>query len=108
MANREANKIMTGSLFVQNLAAAAGVISIAAMSTTPIACIPTTTASTVRVVRIISSHFTGNPMETAKCSSKEMSVNSLYKKKTATMSNTASEPNMYTSALTNDAALPKI
>src|SRR5690606_9677672 len=54
------------SLFVQNFAAAAGVINNAAIKTTPMACIPVTTASTISELNKNSSLLTGKPMARAK------------------------------------------
>ena len=54
-------KVILNTSFVQKRAAAAGVMSIAAINTTPTACIPVTTASTVNEVSSRSSAFTGSP-----------------------------------------------
>src|SRR5690606_16075502 len=51
---------------VQKRAAAAGVISMAATKTTPTACMPTTTANTVKVVKTNSNALTGKPIVRAK------------------------------------------
>ena len=62
---------------VQKRAATAGVISMAAISTTPTACSPTMTVITIRPISARSTARTGNPRDCRKPGSKIRALNSL-------------------------------
>jgi hypothetical protein len=104
--NTAASISMTLILSVQNLAAAAGVISIAAINTTPTACMPSTTANTVKDVSRSLKNLTGKPKEVAKFSSNARNVNSLKNKSIVITITTAKLPKVYISSWVSEVAFP--
>ena len=98
---------MMGKRWVQKRAAAAGVISSAAMSTTPTVWMPMATANTVKSDKAASNQRTGKPMASACARSNNMSFHGRYSMNTAVINTTANAPKVTTSRHCMPAALPK-
>ena len=98
--------IMIPSDSVQYRPAAAGMISMDAISTTPTACKPTVMVITISVAIKNSMRFTGYPIDLANSGSKLTIFISLYETATASSMIRLSVPNTCTSPGISDAAFP--